>query len=105
MQDGVEGTAVANVVPKVCRVQHGGGRASDKSVLGHETLFPPSLRTCRMYVDEYPSGLFGNTEPAIHKAYSFGLVTGAFFLLFGVLNEAEQHGRISTSVLSSTLEN
>lgn len=70
-----------------------------------KTLFPPSLRTCRMYVHEYPSGLFGNTEPAIHKAYSFGLVTGAFFLLFGVLNEAEQHGRISTSVLSSTLEN
>jgi ascorbate-specific PTS system EIIC-type component UlaA len=60
-------------------------------------------------------------RPRFHKAYSFGLVTGAFFLLSWlgqflfqmvvVRNEAEQHGQAFAwsdflpQFFSSTLEN
>ena len=67
------------------------------------------------------SGSKRPTRPRFHKAYSFGLVTGAFFLLSWlgqflfqmvvVRNESEQHGQSFTwsdflpQFFSSTLEN
>jgi hypothetical protein len=67
------------------------------------------------------SGSKRPTRPRFHKAYSFGLVTGAFFLLSWlgqflfqmvvVRNESEQHGQPFTwsdflpQFFSSTLEN
>lgn len=67
------------------------------------------------------SGSKRPTRPRFHKAYSFGLVTGAFFLLswlgqflfqmVAVRNESEQHGQPFTwsdflpQFFSSTFEN
>jgi hypothetical protein len=49
MVNGVEVAAVGHVVSKVGDIQHGCGRASDESVLRHESAFLDwaySLRTC-----------------------------------------------------------
>jgi hypothetical protein len=41
--DGVKGAPVAKVMSEVCRIQHGGRRASDESVFGHGTVFFPDF--------------------------------------------------------------